>query len=79
MTQKLLRRTVEPDPGTEFRVVRETDLEGTTFAVVLGEFLLYLVYDRYIGNGGTLRLVPLLALMVLESLVIRASVRHDLK
>ena len=54
VAEKLLRGTVEPDTRTEFRVVGEGDLKGTAFAVVLCELLLYLVYDRYIGNGGTL-------------------------
>ena len=65
VAQELFRRTIEPDARTEFRVVRQANLEGTAFAVVLGELLLYLVDDRYIGNRGTLRAVPLLALMTI--------------
>jgi len=80
VAQKLLRRTVEPDARTEFRVVREANLEGTAFTIILGELLLYLVDDRYIGNGGTLRAVPFLALMILEGLIfVNAPVRHDLE
>ena len=70
VTEKLLRSTVKPDASTEFRVVGERDFEGTTFAVVLGELLLYLVYDGYVGNRGPLREGPFLALLILESLVV---------
>ena len=79
MAEKLLRCTVEPDARTEFRVIREAYLEGTTFTVILGKVLLYLVDDRYIGNRGSLRAITLLALLILEILVDAASVRHDLE
>ena len=72
-------RTVKPDARTEFRVVREAYLEGTTFTVILGKLLLYLVDDRYIGNRGSLRAITPLALLILEGFTSTASVRHNLE
>jgi len=79
VTEKQLRHTLKPDARTEFCVVRKAYLEGTTFAVVLSKLLLYLVYNGYIRNRGSLRAIAPFALLILEGLVVNTAVRHDLK
>ena len=65
VAQKLLWGPIEPDAGTEFRVVRQADLESKAFTVVFGKFFLYFVDDRYIGNRGSLNAITPLALLSL--------------
>ena len=68
VVEKLLRSTGVPDTGFKLRFVGEFNGFGMRFFRICIERILYLVYDRYIGDRGLLRATPTLAFLVFKTL-----------
>ena len=73
MDKKFFRRTGVPDANLEFCSVRERECLITLF--LKSESVLYLVYDRYIGDRRASHALSPLALLVLKTLRV-GSFRH---
>lgn len=79
MIEELLRSTSVPDTGSKLRFVREFDGFGTRFFRIRVERILYLVYDRYVRDRGSLRAIPTLAFLVFKTLEDSVSFAHLLE
>ena len=68
-----------PDTGFKLHFVGEFNGFGMRFFRIRVERILYLVYDRYIGDRGLLRAIPTYAFLVFKTLEDSVSFAHLLE
>ena len=68
-----------PDARLERSPILQLDFLGTRFLGIRVECILYLINDRYIGDGGSLCVRSSLALLIFEPLKYPASLGHFLE